>query len=55
MAGKKAKNAAQKTKGKAKVVAGELTGNKKLKAKGKADQAKAKVKKTKEKVKDKFR
>ena len=41
MAGKKAKSAAQKAKGKAKVVVGEITGNKKLKAKGKADKAKA--------------
>jgi len=55
MAGKKAKAAAQKTKGKAKVVVGELTGNKKLKAKGNADKAKAGAAKTKEKVKDAFR
>ena len=55
MAGKKAKSAAQKAKGKAKVVVGEITGNKKLKAKGNADKAKAKARTTKEKVKDKFR
>jgi uncharacterized protein YjbJ (UPF0337 family) len=55
MAGKKAKRAAQKAKGKAKVVVGEITGSKKLKAKGNADKAKAKVGKTKEKVTDKFR
>ena len=47
--------AAQKAKGKAKVVVGELTGNKKLKAKGNADKAKAGARKTKEKVKDKLR
>jgi uncharacterized protein YjbJ (UPF0337 family) len=55
MAGKKAKSAAQTAKGKAEVVAGELTGSKKLKRKGTADKAKAKARKTKEKVKDKFR
>ena len=55
MAGTKAKAAAQKAKGKAKVVAGEVTGNKRLKRKGQADKAKAGVKRTKEKVKDAFR
>jgi uncharacterized protein YjbJ (UPF0337 family) len=55
MAGKKAKAAATKAKGKAKVMAGELTGNKKLKAKGNADKAKAGATKGKEKVKDAFR
>jgi uncharacterized protein YjbJ (UPF0337 family) len=55
MAGKKARASMQKAKGKAKVVAGELTGNKKLKAKGNADKAKAGAKRTKEKVKDAFR
>jgi uncharacterized protein YjbJ (UPF0337 family) len=55
MAGKKAKAAAQKAKGKTKVAVGELTGNKKLKAKGQADKAKAGAKRTKEKVKDAFR
>ena len=55
MAGKKAKSSAQKAKGKAKVVVGEITGNKKLKAKGNADKAKAGARKTTEKVKDKFR
>ena len=46
MAGKKAKASAQKAKGKAKVAVGELTGSKKLKAKGNADKAKAGAKKT---------
>ena len=55
MAGKKAKAAAQKVKGKAKVVLGEVTGNKKLKAKGNADKAKGGAKRGKEKVKDAFR
>ena len=55
MAGKKARATAQKAKGKAKVMAGELTGNKKLKAKGNADKAKAGARKTKEKVRDAFR
>ena len=55
MAGQKAKSAAQKGKGKAKVAVGELTGNKKLKRKGTADKAKAGARKTKEKVKDKLR
>ena len=55
MAGKKAKAAMQKAKGKAKVAAGELTGNKKLKAKGNADKGKAGAKRAKEKVKDAFR
>lgn len=55
MAGKKAKAAATKAKGKAKVVAGEITGNKKLKAKGNATKAKAGAIKAKEKAKDAFR
>jgi uncharacterized protein YjbJ (UPF0337 family) len=55
MPGTKAKAAAQKAKGKAKVVAGELTGNKKLKAEGNVDKAKAGATRTKEKVKDAFR
>jgi uncharacterized protein YjbJ (UPF0337 family) len=55
MAGKKARAAAQKAKGKAKVVVGEVTGNKKLKAKGNVDKAKAGAKRSKEKVKDAFR
>ena len=55
MAGKKARAAIQKGKGKAKVVAGEITGSRKLKAKGRADKAKAGAKRSKEKVKDAFR
>jgi len=55
MAGKKAKAAATKAKGKAKVIAGELTGNKKLKRKGHADKAKAGAVKTKEKLRDAVR
>jgi uncharacterized protein YjbJ (UPF0337 family) len=55
MAGTKAKAAAQKAKGKAKVVAGEVTGNRKLKAKGNMDKAKAGARRTTAKVKDAFR
>jgi uncharacterized protein YjbJ (UPF0337 family) len=55
MAGKKAKAAATKAKGKAKIVAGELTGSKKLEAEGHGARAKAGVTTTKEKVKDAFR
>jgi len=51
----KAKNAAQRAKGKVKEVAGEATGDPRLRRKGKTDQAKAKVKQTGEKVKDAFR
>jgi uncharacterized protein YjbJ (UPF0337 family) len=55
MAGKKAKAAATKAKGKAKVIAGELTGSRKLKRKGRTDKAKASAVKTKEKVRDAIR
>ena len=55
MAGKKAKAAATKVKGKAQVVAGELTGNKKLKRKGQASKAKAGAARAKEKIKDAVR
>ena len=51
----KARNAKQNVKGRVKETAGAATGNKKLKNKGKADQAKAKVKQKGEKVKDVFR
>jgi len=51
----KAKNTAQTTKGKVKEAAGNLTGNDKLKAKGKADQGKGNLKQAGEKVKDTFR
>jgi len=51
----KARNSAQGAKGKAKEAAGRATGNDRLRAKGKTDQAKSKVKKTGERVKDRFR
>ncbi len=51
----KSRNVAQSAKGKTKEAAGKATGNRKLEAKGKTDQAKAKVKKTGEKIKDVFR
>jgi uncharacterized protein YjbJ (UPF0337 family) len=51
----KAKNAAQRAKGKVKEAAGEATGDPRLRRKGKTDQAKAKIKQTGEKVKDAFR
>ena len=51
----KAKNDAQRAKGKVKEVAGKVTGNNKLQAKGKADQRKGNLKQSGEKVKDAFR
>jgi uncharacterized protein YjbJ (UPF0337 family) len=51
----KARNATQGVKGKTKQAAGKATGNDRLRAKGKADEAKSKVKKTGEKLKDKVR
>jgi uncharacterized protein YjbJ (UPF0337 family) len=51
----KSRNAAQDVKGKAKEAAGKVTGNDRLKNKGKADQKKAGAKKKGEKVKDVFR
>jgi uncharacterized protein YjbJ (UPF0337 family) len=48
----KAKHTAQQAKGKLKEAAGEATGNKDLRAKGKADQTKANLKQAGEKVKD---
>jgi len=51
----KAKNTAQSTKGKVKEAAGRMTGNDKLRSKGKVDQRKADVKQAGEKVKDAFR
>lgn len=48
-------NAAEKIGGKAKEAAGKVTGNDRLRAEGKADQAKAQVKKTAEDAKDLFR
>jgi uncharacterized protein YjbJ (UPF0337 family) len=50
----KMKNAAEKIGGKAKEAVGKVTGNEKLEAEGKADQAKAQVKKTVEDAKDLF-
>ncbi len=55
MAGTKARASAQKAKGKAEVVAGELTGNRKLKAKGNVNKAKAGAKRTAHKVRDAVR
>lgn len=51
----KAKNSAEKTLGKAKEAAGDATGNDRLRAEGKKDQAVAGVKKVGEKIKDTFR
>jgi uncharacterized protein YjbJ (UPF0337 family) len=48
----KTKNAAQRAKGKLKVVAGRATGNERLRRQGKADQLKRKVKQTGERVED---
>jgi uncharacterized protein YjbJ (UPF0337 family) len=50
----KARNTSQGAKGKATEVAGRATGNDKLRAKGKTDQAKSKAKKTGEKIKGKL-
>lgn len=51
----KAKNAAQDAAGKVKETVGDVTGNEKLEAEGKKDQAAASVKKTGEGVKDAFK
>jgi uncharacterized protein YjbJ (UPF0337 family) len=51
----KAKNTAQRAKGKAKQAAGKVTGNDKLRSKGKVDQKKADVKQAGENIKDAFR
>jgi len=48
----KAKNTAQRAKGKVKEAAGAATGNDRLRNKGKADQAKGNVKQVGEKIKD---
>ena len=48
----KAKNSGQQAKGKLKEAAGKATGDKDLRAKGKADQTKASLKQAGEKVKD---
>jgi uncharacterized protein YjbJ (UPF0337 family) len=51
----KAKNTAQKVKGKVKETAGKATGNDSLRAKGKADQMKGNLKQAGEKVKVAFK
>jgi uncharacterized protein YjbJ (UPF0337 family) len=51
----KAKNKVEELKGKSKEATGGATGDNKLKAEGKADQAKAKLKQTGEKIKDTFK
>ncbi len=51
----KAKNSAQRTKGKVKEAAGKVTGDDKLRAKGKADQMKGNLKQAGENVKDAFK
>jgi uncharacterized protein YjbJ (UPF0337 family) len=48
----KAKNEAQRAKGKVKETAGNLTGNDKLRAKGNSDQTKGNLKQAGEKLKD---
>jgi len=50
----KARNAAQGTKGTVNEAAGRATGNDRLKAKGKIDQAKSNVKKAPKRVKDRL-
>ena len=50
----KAKNKIEELEGKSKEATGHATGDNKLKAQGKADQAKAKLKQTGEKIKDAF-
>ena len=54
-ASNRAKNDLQRTKGKVKEAAGDLTGNERLERKGKTDQAKGKAKNVGEKLKDKVR
>jgi uncharacterized protein YjbJ (UPF0337 family) len=51
----KAKNTAQRAKGKVKEAAGAVTGNDKLRAKGKTDQTKGNFKQAGEEVKDAFK
>jgi uncharacterized protein YjbJ (UPF0337 family) len=51
----KASNKTQDLKGKVKEVAGKVSGDDKLEAKGKADQTKANLKQAGEKVKDAFK
>jgi uncharacterized protein YjbJ (UPF0337 family) len=51
----KIKNAAEDIAGKAKETTGKVTGNERLEAEGKADQAKSNVKQAGENVKDAFK
>ena len=51
----KAKNTAQQAKGKLKETVGKVSGDDKLRAEGKADQAKGNVKQAGEKLKDAFK
>ena len=51
----KARNVAQKAKGKVKETVGEVSDNERLEAEGKADQTGANLKQAGEKVKDAFR
>lgn len=51
----KAKNAAERAKGKVKEAAGAVTGNDGLRSKGKANQRKASLKQAGEKMKDVFK
>ena len=51
----KAKNKAEELDGKAKEATGQATGDNKLKAEGKIDQAKANLKQAGEKIKDAFK
>ncbi|MQY07690.1 CsbD family protein [Actinomadura macrotermitis] len=51
----KAANTGDKIKGKAKEVAGKVTGNERLEAEGKAEQVKGDAKQAGEKVKDTFK
>lgn len=53
--GDKIKHAAEKASGKAKEAAGDVTDNEKLKAEGKAEQAKAELKQAGDKAKDAFK
>jgi uncharacterized protein YjbJ (UPF0337 family) len=51
----KAKNTAQQAKGKLKETVGKVSGNNKLRAEGKVDQAKGDIKQAGEKLKDAFK
>jgi uncharacterized protein YjbJ (UPF0337 family) len=51
----KAKNTAERAKGKVKETVGKVTGDDKLRAKGKADRMKGNLKQAGEKVKDAFK